>query len=128
MMSQSLNSYKQLRFWQTAREVSKLIIRLTRKLPSERIVWIITDQILRSSFSVGACIAEGYGKYLGKEYPRFIQMALGSARETEYWLELLEDTYPKLSAEINQIVLLNEETIKMLIATLNTLRRKQTNH
>ncbi len=83
-MSPSLKSYKQLRFWQTSREVSKLIIQLTRKLPSERVVWIITDQVLRSSFSIGACIAEGYGKYLGKEYPRFIQMALGSARETEY--------------------------------------------
>lgn len=128
VMSQKLNSYKQLGFWQKSREVSKLIILLTRKLPSERIVWIITDQILRSSFSVGACIAEGYGKYLGKEYPRFIQMALGSARETEYWLELLEETYPKFSPQIKQIILLNEETIKMLIATLNTLRRNQTHH
>ena len=123
-MSQSTNSYKQLGFWQKSREVSRLIIQLTRKLPSERIVWIITDQVLRSSFSVGACIAEGYGKYLGKEYPRFLQMSLGSARETEYWLELLEETYPKFSTEIKQILLLNEETIKMLVATLKTLRGK----
>lgn len=82
----------------------------------------------RSSFSIGACIAEGYGKYLGKEYARFIQMALGSARETEYWLELLEETYPEFSAQTKQILLLNEETIKMLVATLNTLRNKQTHH
>ncbi len=128
MISQSLNSYKELKFWQTSKEVSRKIIQLTRILPNERIVWIITDQVLRSSFSIGACIAEGYGKYLGKEYPRFIQMALGSARETEYWLELLAETYPKFSNDIKQIQLLNEETIKMLIATLNTLRRKQTHH
>ncbi len=124
-MNQIINSYKQLRFWQTAKEVSKLIIQLTRKLPNERIVWIITDQVLRSSFSIGACIAEGYGKYQGKEYPRYIQMSLGSARETEYWLELLEETYPNFSTQIKQIVLLNEETIKMLVATLNTLRNKK---
>lgn len=123
-MSQNTNSYKQLRFWQKAREVSRLIILLTRKLPNERVVWIITDQVLRSSFSVGACIAEGYGKYLGKEYPRFIQMSLGSARETEYWLELLEETYPDFSLQIKHILQLNEETIKMLIATLKTLRSK----
>lgn len=123
-MSQNTNSYKQLKFWQKAREVSRLIIQLTRKLPNERIVWIITDQVLRSSFSVGACIAEGFGKYLGKEYPRFIQMSLGSARETEYWLELLEETYPDFSLQIKQILQLNEETIKMLIATLRTLRSK----
>lgn len=124
-MNQNITSYKQLRFWQTAKEVSRLIIQLTRKLPNERIVWIITDQVLRSSFSVGACIAEGYGKYLGKEYPRFIQMSLGSARETEYWLELLEETYSDFSPQIKHILLLNEETIKMLIATLRTLRSKK---
>lgn len=123
-MSQ-INTYKQLRFWQTSREVSKSVIGLTRKLPNERTVWIITDQVLRSSFSVGACITEGYGKYLGKEYPRFLQMSLGSARETEYWLELLEETYPTFSNEIKQILSLNEETIKMLIATLKTLRSKK---
>lgn len=122
-MSQ-INTYKDLKFWQTSKEVSKLVIQLTRKLPSERVVWIITDQVLRSSFSVGACIAEGYGKYLGKEYPRFLQMSLGSARETEYWLELLEETYPKFSEEIKTILLLNEETVKMLVATLKTLRNK----
>lgn len=123
-MSQNLNSYKQLKFWQTAKEVSILLIQVTKKLPQERVVWIITDQVLRSSFSVGACIAEGYGKYLGKEYPRFIQMALGSARETEYWLDLLEETYPKFSTEIKHILSLNKETIKMLIATLKTLRSR----
>ncbi|TSC88611.1 MAG: S23 ribosomal protein [Microgenomates group bacterium Gr01-1014_7] len=124
-MSLEINSYKKLIFWQKSKEVSRQIIQLTRKLPSERIVWIITDQVLRSSFSVGACIAEGYGKYLGKEYPRFLQMALGSARETEYWLELLEETYSQFSDQIKKILLLNEETIKMLIATLKTLRKNR---
>jgi len=128
VMSQNINSYKQLRFWQTSKEVSKLIIILTKALPNERVVQIITDQVLRSSFSTGACITEGYGKYLGKEYSRFLQMALGSARETEYWLELLEETYPEYSTQIKQILLINEETVKMLVATLNTLRKNQLKH
>lgn len=51
-------------------------------------------------------------------------MALGSARETEYWLELLKETYPIFAESINQILSLNEESIKMLIATLNTLRSR----
>lgn len=124
-MSPRINSYKQLIFWQKAKEVSRQIIQLTRELPSERIIWIVTDQVLRSSFSVGACIAEGFGKYQGKEYPRFLQIALGSARETEYWLELLGETYPKFAVLIKQILLLNEETIRMLVATLQTLKRNR---
>jgi four helix bundle protein len=120
-MSQ-VSSYKDLKFWQTAWKVSILTVQLVRKLPSERVAWIITDQVLRSSFSIGANIAEGFGKYKGKEYPRFIQIALGSARESEYWLELLAEVYPKFSKEIAQIIDLNTQTIKMLITTLNTLR------
>lgn len=72
---------------------------------------------------MGANITEGFGKYKGKEYARFIQIALGSARETEYWLELMRDIYPKFKLEIEKILSLNEETIKMLIATINTLRK-----
>lgn len=130
MSQAAINSYKELRFWQNAKVVSLLVIQLTRKLPSEKISWIITDQILRSSFSVGANIAEGFGKYKGKEYIRFIQISLGSARETEYWLELLIDIYPNYKGEINIILQKNSETIKMLIATLNTLslKRDKTHH
>lgn len=121
MISQRINSYKNLIFWQRAREVSLLVVTLTRKLPNERISWILIDQIVRSSFSVGANITEGFGKYKGKEYRRFIQMALGSAQETEYWLEMIEDIYPKLEEDVKKILLLNEETIKMLISTLKKL-------
>ncbi len=121
-MSRTLTSYKQLIFWQRSREVSLLIVTLTRKLPSERCSWVIVDQIIRASFSVGANIAEGFGKYKGKEYSRFLQISLGSARETEYWLELLKDIYTKFNSEIDKILSLNTETIKMLVVTLKKLR------
>lgn len=123
MTSQRISSYKELRFWQTSRGVSLLVVELTRKLPKERVAWVITDQLIRSSFSVGANITEGFGKYKGKEYARFIQMALGSARETEYWLELTKEVYLRFATEIDKVLSLNEETIKMLVATLNTLRK-----
>lgn len=100
-----------------------MVVVLTKKLPADRSAWIITDQILRAAFSVGANIAEGFGKYKGKEYPRFLQMSLGSAREVEYWLELLKEIYPKLGDEIDKILSLNTETIKMLVVTLKNLRK-----
>ncbi len=125
-MNQSkINSYKDLKFWQTAKQATLLIVHLTRSIPNEKIAWVIIDQILRSCMSVGANIAEGFGKYKGKEYARFIQMALGSARETEYWLELIKEIYPKYSKEVDVIINLNSQTISMLIATLNSLRRQK---
>lgn len=120
-MSQ-VTSYKDLIFWQRSKEVSLSVVILTRKLPNKRSSWVIIDQITRSAFSVGANIAEGFGKYKSKEYPRFLQISLGSARETEYWLELLKDIYPNFGKEIDKIISLNIETIKMLVVTLKKLR------
>lgn len=122
-MSQRVNSYKQLIFWQTAKRNCLLIARLVKELPKERAAWIISDQLLRACFSIGANIAEGFGKYKGKEYRRFIQMSLGSARETEYWLELLRDLYPAFTVKINEILALNEEVIKMLVSTVKSLSK-----
>lgn len=124
MISQSINTYKNLIFWQRSREVSLLVVKLTKKLPNEKVAWILIDQIVRSSFSVGANISEGFGKYKGKEYKRFIQIALGSAQETEYWLEMIQDIYPTHKTDVDDILHLNEEVIKMLIATV----KKLTNH
>jgi len=118
-------TYKDLKFWQRAREVSLMIVKLTRKLPNEKIAWIISDQVLRSSFSIGANIAEGFGKFRGKEYARFIRMALGSANETEYWLEMIRDIYPETSTEVEKTLSKNEETVKMLTSTLKSLRSRQ---
>jgi len=122
--SSLIRTYKELKFWQTAKQTSLLIALLIKKLPNERTSWIISDQILRSSFSIGANIAEGFGKFKGKEYQRFLLIALGSANETEYWLELLIDLCPSLRSEIMNVLDKNKETIKMLSASLKTLRLK----
>ncbi|MBI4078993.1 MAG: four helix bundle protein [Candidatus Levybacteria bacterium] len=82
-------------------------------------------QYNRSSASIGANIAEGFGRYKTKEYERFLQIALGSANETDYWLLLLKDTYPLFKLEINKISEKNIETIKMLAVSLKTLRRNR---
>lgn len=119
-----IKTYKELKFWQRAKEVSILVIELSKKLPNEKIVWIITDQLLRASFSVGANIAEGFGKFKGKEFRRFLLMALGSANETEYWLELLKESYPRFSKEIDTILSKNLETIKMLSSAVKSLSKK----
>ena len=116
-----IESYKTLKFWQSAHETSLMVFKLIKKLPNERPVWIISDQLLRAAFSIGANIAEGFGKYKGLEYARFIKIALGSSNETQYWLELLQDLFPQFTSEITLAVAKNMETIKMLTATLKTL-------
>ena len=120
-----ISNYKELIFWQRGYEVIVLVILLCRKLPKERIADILSSQIIRSAASIGANIAEGFGRYKTKEYQRFLQVALGSANETDYWLTILRGTYPVFVKEIDIIIQKNMETIKMLAKSLQTLRNKK---
>lgn len=42
----------------------------------------IARQLIRSSGSIAANMEEGFGRGFGKEYARFLRIALGSARES----------------------------------------------
>jgi len=42
-------------------------------------------QLIRSAGSISANMEEGYGRGFGKDYARFLRIALGSAGETRGW-------------------------------------------
>lgn len=61
-------------------------------------------QIKRSAKSITANIAEGFGKRRsGKEFKRFLQIALGSCDETVAHLRMLYITAPYLQSEIKEL-------------------------
>ncbi|PJE67774.1 four helix bundle protein [Candidatus Shapirobacteria bacterium CG10_big_fil_rev_8_21_14_0_10_40_9] len=125
-MSESPKNYKELKFWQTAFETTILVVGLVRKLPREKVFWIVGDQLIRAASSIGANIAEGFGRYKGKEFERFLQIALGSANEVEYWLLILKRILPRFDQEISEIIEKNNQTIRMLASSLKTLRKRRT--
>ena len=82
----------------------------------------IVKQLIRAVGSISANIEEGYGRGFGKEYPQYLRISRGSARESKGWYKkskfLLEE---KL---INQRIVLLDEIISMLVKTINTLGNK----
>ncbi len=101
------------------------VIRFIGDLPEKKVFWVISDQLLRSSTSIGANIVEAKASSSRKEFIRYYQIALKSAHETNYWLSLLND-----ATDINKdrvLVLIKEldEIIKMLTASILTLKNKQ---
>src|SRR5690242_17142540 len=87
-----IKTFRDLIVWQKAHEMDLLVIELVTSFPRGQPFWVIGDQLLRSSTSISANIAEGHGSYRGKEYGRFLSYALRSAYETENWLLKLQDS------------------------------------
>lgn len=84
-------SFKELDTYKLAREVSFDIFSITKEFPSEE-KYSLTDQIRRSSRSVGAQIAESWGK---RRYEKHFISKLTDADagqlETQHWLEIAKE-------------------------------------
>ncbi|MFN4235088.1 MAG: four helix bundle protein [Bacteroidia bacterium] len=77
----AIKSLEELEVWQKTRELRKDISILAKKLPdSER--YKLVNQIIRSSRSVTANIAEGFGWFHYQENIQFCRQARGSLIET----------------------------------------------
>ena len=99
-----------LRAYQLAASLADQIAADVARFPShER--WSIGIQLVRSCGSIGANIAEGFGRGTASDIRRFLIMARGSLLETEHWCEratahgLLEsDAYSDALAELGKVL------------------------
>ena len=83
-------SYKELIVYQKSMTVSQKIFEITKSFPKEE-TYSLTDQIRRSSRSIGAQIAEAWGK---KRYERHFISKITDAdselQETEHWIDVAQ--------------------------------------
>ena len=82
-----MQSVKRLRVYHAARELAVLVYRASRFLPVEE-RFGIGQQLRRAAVSVGSNIAEGAARGGNAELSRFLYIALGSATEIAFQLEL----------------------------------------
>lgn len=85
------------------------IYKITKNFPKEEL-FNITSQLRRAVASIPTNISEGCGRNSDKEFANFLNIAIGSASETEYLiilstdLQLIDsDISKKLLENINQI-------------------------
>lgn len=64
---------------------------------------IILKQLIRAATSIGANVQEAKGAHSSKDYHNFFCIALKSANETKYWLEILLKTTTSDSDAINSL-------------------------
>ena len=104
---------------------SKDLITFVASFPNQRIYWVISDQLLRSGASIGANIIEAQAASSRLDFIKYFQIALKSAKETEYWLYLLEDLAKANHSRINKLITETQQLSKMIAASLLTLKGKR---
>lgn len=83
----SKSAYENLEIYQLGEKLSHAIYAAVKRWPHfDRDT--LGKQIVRSVDSIGANIAEGYGRGMGPDQKRFLRIARGSVYETKHWLRL----------------------------------------
>lgn len=67
------------------------VVKLTNEFKSKNIEYPLRDQFLRSGTSIGENVREAKASSSKKELIRFYEIALRSANETDYWMEVIEE-------------------------------------
>ncbi len=118
-----MRNFRRLQVWERAHELTSKIYELTVPFPREEI-YGLTSQTRRACASIPTNIAEGCGRETPADFARFLQIAVGSASETEYLVLLARDL--KYLNSDQYVELINEiiSIKKMLTALLKNIRTK----
>jgi four helix bundle protein len=101
------------------------IVKLCRHLRETRQEFVLSKQLLRSGTSIGANVEEAIGGISRADFSAKISIAYKEARETNYWLRLLNAT-DYLSTEAYDSIFPDcEEVCRILRAILNTTRKRE---
>ncbi len=107
-----MRDFKKYDIWQLSHLLTLEIYKITTVFPKEE-VYGLTSQIRRATSSIPTNISEGCGRNSDKEFNQFLNIALGSANETEYLIILSKD--------LNYI---SEEQFSDLDFKINTIKSK----
>jgi len=118
-----MGSFMDLEVWKKSRILRNNITELVKSFPSEE-KYRLTDQIIRSSRSVGNNIAEGHGRFHYLDASRFLTNARGSSSETIDHLIIALDNKIITEKSFEALKLDCEEISKMLNGYISYLKNK----
>ena len=102
------------------------------KLLLKKNEYVISKQILRSGTSIGANIEEATAANSSKDFVYKMSIASKEARETKYWLKLLDKSqiivydYSKFHIEINEIINILTSIVKTTQSKLTQSKNNST--
>ena len=100
------------------------MVKLYGYLTEEKREFVLSKQILRSGTSIGANMEEAVGAQSEKDFLSKISIGYKEARETKYWLRLLNDSGYLEEEQAQSLFMDIEEMLKLLGSIQRTLKQK----
>jgi four helix bundle protein len=119
-----MNAFRRLSVWRKAHE---LTVRIYGEVESIRQRYpSLAQQMARAAHSIPSNIAEGSGRATPKQFAQFLQIAIGSARELDYFLQLAVDLGAISTSDHAGLEARTDEVIRMLLGLRRTITRSTT--
>jgi four helix bundle protein len=123
--SNAIKHFTDLRVWQKAHDLFISINKMTEKVPREVAATIVFEQLLKSTGSISANIAEGFNSRGRRKYIQYLDIAQCSAAETENWLYKVVDCVILEKTEVQPWLETSVVIQKMLNSMMGKLEKKR---
>jgi four helix bundle protein len=115
-----VTDFKKLKVWQKAHVMALDAHRVAGQVRGAKHA-ALRSQIIRAAMSVPTTIVEGCGQQSGREFSRFLRIALNSTTELEYHLLAARDLQPVRASDSLTLISQVIEVRKMLYGLLRYL-------
>lgn len=119
-----MKDFRELTVWQKAHSVTLEVYRHSNSFPQEE-RYGLTSQLRRAVLSIPMNIAEGCGRRTDKDFAYFLQIAFGSANETEYALLLSKELGYLEEVYYSELQIALEEVKRMLASLITKVKNNQ---
>ena len=99
-----------------------MIVGLCRELQADR-EYVISKQLMRSGTSIGANIEEAVSAESRKDFLHKMNIALKEARESLYWLRLLDASEIETNQNLNEHLAVADELVRLLVSITRKISR-----
>ena len=118
-----MQDFRDLQVWEKAHGLTLEIYDVTKGFPQDE-RFGLTSQLRRACASICANLAEGCCRHSDRDFARFVDMAMGSGSEVEYFLLLARDLNHLTESDYASLDEQSRE-VKRMLTGLNQLLRSQ---
>ena len=115
--------FRDLVAWQESVALVGDVVQLLRQLRGPGSI-DLGKQLLRAAESIPANIAEGYGRSIGKDFCRFLRIAVGSVAEVESHIVVASQTGRLDQSRAEPVILRARRVRALLVGLIKSVERR----